>query len=111
MSSPIYRQAVRARWQAAAILAAIVLVVGFLLYPVNSGPKIAVLAALLVGGGFVTIMNLRRAMKSCVCPACDTELFLLIELAQAQNTEFNHCPSCGSSAFRDQLAPAQRRSE
>ena len=101
MSTSTYRKAIRDRWSGLAILAVIVAAMGYMLYPVNTIPKIAVLALLLVGAGAITFMSLRKQMKSCVCSSCEAELFLVIEAAQAQGKSVRHCPFCGSKVASD----------
>ena len=96
MSTPTYRKAKRDQWIGLATLAAIVAAMGYMLYPVNTVPKIAVLSVLLVGAGLTTSIALRRQMKSCVCEYCKAELFALIETAQAQRMSLEYCPSCGA---------------
>ena len=78
------------------MLLAIVTAVGYLLYPVNTATKIAVLVVLLIGAGVTTSMALRRQMKSCVCNSCGAELFAVIETAHAQEMSLKNCPFCGS---------------
>ena len=96
MSTPTYRKAVRDRWIGLATLFAITAAMGYMLNPVNTAPKIAVLAVLLVAAGVTTSIALRKQMRSCVCDSCGAELFSLIDTARAQRMSLRYCPFCGS---------------
>ena len=95
MSTPTYRKAVRHRYYALAILGIVFVGAAATLYPVNTPYKVVVFAALLISGAVISILDMRRVIRSCVCNNCGVELFALTEVARAQRVELTYCPSCG----------------
>ena len=95
MTTSTFRKAVRGRYYALAVLAIIAVGETATLYPVNTPYKVVVFAAVLIGGGVIATLAMRRVIRSCVCVNCGVELFRLAEVAKAQRLELTFCPSCG----------------
>ena len=95
MTKVPYTKSIRKQLEWVAIFFFLINLAGWLLYPVNTLPKIIFFGVLAVLIGAVTIFSLRKINIAASCPNCGTDLYEVIQVARFKKSLFRHCPACG----------------
>ncbi len=95
MTKVPYTKSIRKQLERVAIFLFLVILAGWVLYPVNTPLKFIFFGALVVLFGAVTIFTVGKKAKAASCPNCGTDLYEVIQAARFKKILFRHCPACG----------------
>ena len=91
-----YKKSIRKQLGLVIGLLVFLVVCGWLLAPVEGLRETIVVGGMVIFASIVVLLRTRKAATA-LCPACQKDLFEILEAANTRAMKLRYCPFCGSA--------------